>query len=113
MSKHQNEVFFELRRYNVKQDQLERWVKYMDDVIIPYQRSKGMIVVGSFSVPEENQYIWIRRFESEADRVQRYKETYETDYWVNEAKPLVDEMLDREKCMIITRLHPSALSIIR
>jgi len=106
-------MFFELRQYSIKEGQMERWVKWMDEVLIPYQVSNGMVVVGSWFASEENQYIWIRRFESEAERERLYAEVYENDYWRLEAKPLVDEMLDRDKGLTITRMQASPLSILR
>jgi len=106
-------MFFELRQYYIKKDQMQRWVKWMDEVLIPYQASKGMVIVGSWFITEEDKYVWIRRFESEADCQRLYAAVYETDYWKNEAKPIVDEMLDRERGLNISRMQASPLSILR
>ncbi len=106
-------MFFELRQYYIKKDQMQRWVKWMDEVLIPYQASKGMIIVGSWFMAEEDQYVWIRRFESEEDCKRLYAAVYETDYWKNEAKPIVDEMLDRERGLNVKRMQASPLSILR
>ena len=106
-------MFFELRQYRIKPGQMERWVKFMDEVLIPFQSSKGMVIVGSFvSQDEADLYVWIRRFEDEADKERLYKAVYESDAWLNEYKPLVGEMNDREKIMV-TRIAPTARSIIR
>ncbi len=105
-------MFFELRQYRVKNGQRERWAQLMEEKIIPFQISKGMVVMGSFVAPEEpDLYVWIRRFESEEERVRLYKAVYETDYWRNEIAPLADEMLDRER-MVITRLEPTPKSVM-
>ena len=62
-------MFFELRQYRIFPGQRDAWVKYMEEVIMPFQISKGMVVVGSFVAQEEDDlYIWIRRFESEEER---------------------------------------------
>lgn len=106
-------MFFELREYQIKKGQMERWVKWMDEILIPFQASKGMVIVGSWFVSEEDKYIWIRRFESEEECTRLYKEAYENDFWLLEAKPLVDEMLDREKGLKVTRMQASPLSILR
>ena len=91
-------MFFELRQYRIFPGQREAWVKYMEEVIIPYQASKGMVIVGSFvAQQEEDLYIWMRRFESEEERVALYKAVYETDTWKNEIAPKVGEMLDRRR----------------
>jgi hypothetical protein len=105
-------MFFELRQYRIKNGQRERWVKIMEEEIIPFQVSKGMVVVGSFIAPEEpDLYIWIRRFESEEERVRLYKASYETEHWQKVIKPKCDEILDRER-MVITRIEATSRSVI-
>lgn len=85
----------------------------MEEEIIPFQISKGVVVIGSFIAEEEEDlYIWIRRFKNEAERERLYKEIYESDYWVNNITPQADEMLDREK-MKITRLEATPKSVIQ
>ena len=62
-------AFFELRQYRIKDGRMNEWVEFMETEIIPYQVSKGMVVVGSFVAEEEEDlYIWIRRFENEEER---------------------------------------------
>ena len=106
-------MFFELRQYRIKDGKRERWIKLMEEKIIPFQISKGMVVIGSFVDQEqEDHYIWMRRFASEKEREQLYQAVYESDYWQNEIAPQVNEMLDREKT-IITRLEGTPKSVIR
>ena len=106
-------MFFELRLYRVKDGQRDRWVKLMEEKIIPFQVSKGMVVTGSFIGQEEDDlYVWMRRFESEQEREWLYKEVYGSDYWQNEIDPQVAEMLDREKT-IVTRLEATPKSVIQ
>jgi hypothetical protein len=106
-------MLFELRQYRMKPGQRERWVKFMDEVIIPYQISKGMVIVASFAGEEEDDlYVWIRRFDSEEERVRLYKEVYENDYWQKEVAPQVGEMIDRSRT-VVTRLTPTPKSVIR
>ncbi|MBU0734762.1 MAG: NIPSNAP family protein [Proteobacteria bacterium] len=106
-------MFFELRQYRIKNGQRARWVKLMEETIIPFQVSKGVVVIGSFIAQEEEDlYVWIRRFESEAERERLYKEIYESDYWIDEVKPQANEMLDRER-MQNTRLEATPKSVIQ
>jgi hypothetical protein len=106
-------MFFELRQYRMKPGQRERWAKFMEEKIIPFQVSKGMVVIGSFlGQEEEDLYVWIRRFESEEERKQLYKEVYESDYWKNEISPKVSEMIDRE-AIKVTRLEATPKSVIQ
>lgn len=106
-------MFFELRQYRIKNGQRARWVQIMEEMIIPFQVSQGMVVVGSFvGEQEDDLYVWIRRFESEEERVHLYKAVYESDYWQNTVKPLADELLDRER-IVVTRIEPTVKSILR
>jgi hypothetical protein len=106
-------MFFELRQYRIKGGQRERWVKLMEEEIIPFQVSKGMVVVGSFvGQEEEDLYVWIRRFEDEEERERLYDDVYESDYWKNEIRPQIDEMLDRET-MNVTRIEATPKSVIQ
>ena len=106
-------MFFELRQYRTKPGQRENWVKFMEEEIIPFQVSKGMVIAGSFVSPEEDDlYIWVRRFDGEAEREQLYKAVYESDHWKNEIAPRIPEMMDRER-MKVTRIEPTAKSVIR
>jgi hypothetical protein len=85
----------------------------MEEVVIPFQISKGMVVVASFvGEAEEDLYVWIRRFTDEAQREQVYKAVYESDHWKNELSPQVGEMLDRTKT-VVTRLNPTPHSVIQ
>ena len=73
-------MFFELRQYNIKSGKREDWIQLMEEEILPFQLSKGMVVVGSFvsEKPEEDGdlYVWIRRFESEDQRENLYRLVY-------------------------------------
>jgi hypothetical protein len=85
----------------------------MEEKIIPFQISKGMVVIGSFVGQEKDDlYVWMRRFASEEERERLYRAVYESDYWQNEIAPEVGEMLDREKT-IVTRLEATPKSVIQ
>ncbi len=104
-------MFFELRQYRCKPGQRTRWARFMDEVIIPMQVSRGMVVVGSFVAPQEDDlYVWIRRFESEAEREALYKAVYDTNEW-KALGPQIDEMLDRSS-IVVTRLEPTPKSVL-
>ena len=106
-------MFFELRQYRTLPGQREAWVKFMEEVIIPFQISKGMVVAGSFvGQQEDDLYVWIRRFDSEEQRVALYEAVYETDVWKNEIAPKVGEMLDRSRT-VVTRIEPTPKSVLR
>jgi hypothetical protein len=106
-------AFYELRQYKVLPGMLDGWVKIMEEEIIPFQVSKGMVICGSFrGETDPSIYIWLRRFESEEQRVALYKAVYETEYWKTEIGPRVPEYLDRES-NVITRIIPTAKSTMQ
>ena len=105
-------MFLELRQYTTHPSQRNNWVKFMEEVIIPFQVSKGMVIVGSFvGEQDENLYVWIRRFESESERERLYEAVYQSDEWVNTIAPKIPEMLDRDK-IVVTRIEPTPASVI-
>jgi hypothetical protein len=106
-------MFFELRQYHVRPGQRENWVKCMEEEIIPFQVKMGMVILGSF-VGEEDEsiYVWIRRFESEAERKRLYDAVYQSDYWKNEISPKVPTLIDREQIRV-TRIVATPRSVIQ
>jgi hypothetical protein len=106
-------MFFELRQYRMRPGQRENWIKYMEEVIIPFQSSKGMVIVGSFvGQQEDDLYVWIRRFDSEEQREQQYHDVYQSDEWKNRIGPPIGDLIDREQTKV-TRLEPTAKSVLR
>jgi hypothetical protein len=91
-------AFFELRQYTIRPGKMAEWLELMENEIIPFQVSKGAVICGSFRGEEDDSvYVWIRRFESEAERERLYEEVYQSDYWKNDVSPRVGELIDREK----------------
>jgi hypothetical protein len=90
-------MFFELREYRIRNGQRDSFARLMDETIIPFQKSRGMIVIGSFvSVEEDDLYVWIRKFESEEERKRLYDAVYGDPFWQNEIKAAMGDMLIRE-----------------
>jgi hypothetical protein len=106
-------AFYELRQYHVRKGKMAEWLKLMEQEIIPFQVSKGMIITGSFRGEEDDSvYIWIRRFRNEAERKRLYKAVYETDHWKNEISPRVGNLLDRSK-INVQRIVPTSKSTVQ
>ena len=109
----ESEMLFELRQYRIKDGLRDEWVKLMEEKVIPFQVLKGVVVVGSFIASEEKDlYVWIRRFDSEAERKRLYDEIYTSEFWIKEVKPAADKMLDRES-ILNTVLEATPKSVIR
>ncbi len=106
-------MFFELREYRTLPGKRQDWVHYMEQVIIPFQVGKGMVILGSFVGQEEDDlYIWIRRFEDEAERERLYEAVYESDTWKNDIGPKIPDMMDRSK-IVVRRIEASSRSAIQ
>jgi hypothetical protein len=110
----ENDVaFYELRQYHVRPGKMQQWLKLMEEEIIPFQVSKGMVICGSFrGETDESVYVWIRRFESEAQREALYKGVYDTDFWKTKIGPQIPDLLDRDK-MVVTRIVPTTRSTMQ
>ena len=106
-------AFYELRQYKVLPGKLDGWVKMMEEEIIPFQIARGMVICGSFrGETDASVYVWLRRFESEAQRETLYKAVYESDYWKTEIAPRVPEYLDRPN-IVVTRIVPTPKSTVQ
>ncbi len=106
-------AFYELRQYHVRPGKIAEWVRMMEEEIIPFQVSKGMVICGSFQGEgDDSVYVWLRRFESEAQREALYKAVYDSDEWKTKMAPRIPDLLDREK-MVVTRIVPTARSTMQ
>lgn len=103
-------MFYELRQYKIQPGQMDNWVDFMETTIIPFQVAQGMVITASFRGEEDDSvYIWMRRFESEEQRVALYAAVYESDTWKNEISPKVPTMIDRTAIQV-TRIVPTPKS---
>ncbi|MEZ0110103.1 hypothetical protein ABH920_004117 [Catenulispora sp. EB89] len=106
-------MFYEIRRYQVQPGRRDEWVRYMEDVVMPFQQSKGMTVTASFIDEEDDDgYVWIRRFEDEAEREALYAAVYDSDGWKDDIGPAVHKLLIVEKS-VVTRVVPTPASPLR
>ena len=106
-------MFYELRQYRSKPGRRAELAQYMEETIIPFQVARGMVITGAFTgEKEEDLYVWIRRFESEAEREKLYAAVYQDPEWVSTIGPKVGEYLDRDK-IVVTRLEPMPKSVLR
>jgi hypothetical protein len=106
-------AFYELRQYKVRPGMLEAWVKIMEEEIIPFQVSKGMVITDSFQgETDPSVYVWLRRFDSEEQRVALYAAVYESEFWKTQIAPKVPEYLDRSG-IVVTRIVPTPKSTVQ
>lgn len=103
-------MLYELRQYTAKPGQRAALVRVMEKEVIPFQVSKGMVILGSFiSEQDDDGYIWIRRFKNEAEREKLYKDVYQSEHWTKVIAPKIGPLLDRES-INVRRMIPTAKS---
>ena len=103
-------AFYELRQYTIRPGKMAEWLKLMEDEIIPFQVSKGAVITASFrGETDDSVYVWIRRFESEAEKERLYKAVYESDHWKTVISPKVGELIDRS-AINVQRIVPTRMS---
>lgn len=104
-------MFYELRQYKVLPGKMDAWIAFMEGTIIPFQVAQGMIITGSFRGEQDDSvYVWLRRFESEAERERLYAAVYDSDMWKNEIGPRVVELIDRGS-IEVQRIVPTPRSV--
>ncbi|MFE2409893.1 NIPSNAP family protein [Kitasatospora sp. NPDC059408] len=106
-------MHYEIRRYQAQPGRRDEWVRYMEDVVIPFQAGLGMDVIASFvDDRDEDGYVWIRRFEDDAQSEALHAAVYGHDRWKNEIGPVVYGLLIPEKS-VVTRVTPTPASPLR
>ena len=103
-------AFYEVRQYTIRPGKMMAWLELMEGEILPFQISKGMVVTASFRGEDDDSvYIWLRRFESEAERVRLYAAVYESEHWQTQIRPRIGELMDREQIKVL-RVVPTSIS---
>ena len=105
-------MFYEIRRYQTEPGRRDEWLRYMENVVIPYQQSKGMTITASFVDDEDpDGYVWIRRFDDEAHRAALYAATHDHPRWIDEIFPAVADLLLIDRT-VVTRAVPTRTSAL-
>ncbi len=103
-------AFYELRQYKIRPGKMEAWVKYMEEEIMPFQIGKGMVITGSYrGETDDSVYVWMRRFENEAERERIYAAVYQSEHWKTVMSPIVGSLIERET-IVVQRLVPTKAS---
>ena len=50
---------FQLRRYRIRQGCLDEFVTVWREQLVPLRESFGFVIVGAWTIPEENEFVWI------------------------------------------------------
>jgi hypothetical protein len=68
---------FEVRVYTIAAGSMGPFVKWMEGVT-RWQESVGMHIVGQFAAPDQNRYVWIRKYADEGARKKLFAAVYES-----------------------------------
>ena len=72
-----------LRTYDIKEGQLDSWLKVFNENIIPLLNEHGIKVESTWVSEDGSQFIWIRSYgESESDIEAKEAAFYGSDWWV-------------------------------
>lgn len=106
-------MFFELRQYAIRPGKQAEWVDLMETEIIPFQVAQGMVILGSWVGEEDDSvYVWLRRFQDEAERERLYEAVYDSDHWKNVIGPKIPDLMDRDRIQV-TRIQATPKSGIQ
>jgi quinol monooxygenase YgiN len=106
-------MLFELRTYQAQPGRRADLVRIMEEEIIPFQASKGVVIVGSFIDEEKpDTYVWIRRFNDEDHRKELYAAVYQSEFWTEVIAPQMVDIIDRPTIQV-SRLIATPTSVIR
>ncbi|GAB3806528.1 hypothetical protein GCM10028798_29600 [Humibacter antri] len=101
----------EIRRYVAHPGRRGALADYMDRVVIPFVRAHGVQVTASLvDQNDADAYIWIRSFQDEDDRVEKYRMIYQDPEWVGDIEPVVRELMDFERAVIATATPTVAIA---
>ena len=103
-------MLYELRQYQATPGNRAALVKMMEEEVIPFQISKGMVILGSFEGEDNpDTYVWMRRFKDEEERRELYRAVYKSDEWTNDLSGRIAPLLI-EEAIKVTRLTPTPKS---
>jgi hypothetical protein len=106
-------MLYELREYTVKKGKMKQWLKLMEEEIMPFQVSQGMVIPACFTAPKKRDaFVWLRRFKNEQERKRLYRKVYESDHWKNVLQPKIDKVLDIP-AIVVTRMVPTPRSVLQ
>ena len=81
-------AFFELREYKIRRGKKTAWLKMFDEEVMPFEVARGIVPCGLWhGETDESVFIWMRRFNSEKERVRLCAAVYSDPYWLEELAP--------------------------
>ena len=76
----------QVRIYTINRGMLDSWIKLFNDKIVPTSAKYGVHVVGAWANRPQNEFIWVRKFESE-DKLKVYENSPERAAYTGQTGP--------------------------
>lgn len=87
-------MIIELRTYTARPGRRDDWVRFMHEVVVPFQTSQGMEILGLFTdESDDDVFVWMRRFSDELQMATLRDLVYDSTVWREEIAPRVSEFL--------------------
>ena len=65
-----------MRIYTINRGMLDSWITMFNEKIVPTSAKYGVKVIGAWANRPQNEFIWVRRFESD-EALKRYEDSPE------------------------------------
>jgi quinol monooxygenase YgiN len=78
----------QVRIYTVNRGMLDAWVKHFNENIVPTSAKFGVRVLGAWVNRPQNEFIWVRTFESE-EALQKYEKSPERAAYLDTNRELL------------------------
>ncbi len=103
--------------WTVLPGKMDAWLELMEGEFIPFAVSHGMNLTAASrgedrGEEDETVYVWMRRFESEAERERVDAAVYGSDTMKNDIGPRVSDVLAPDG-HVVTRVVPTPASLTR
>jgi len=76
----------QVRIYTINRGMLDSWIKVFNEKIVPTSAQYGVRVVGAWVNRPQNEFIWVRTFDTEAT-LERYEKSPERAAYLGETSP--------------------------
>ena len=106
-------MLYELRQHRVRKGKMKQWLRLMEQEIMPFQVSQGMVIPAGFTAPgDAGLSVWLRRFRNEAERKRLSRKVYQSDHWKKTLAPKISAVLHTES-IVVTQLVPTPRSVLQ
>ena len=100
----------ELRQYTMKPGRRGDLIRLFDREFVESQEAVGMRIVGQFrNLQDQDQFVWLRGFESMESRRSALRAFYGGPVWARHRKAANDTMIDASNVLLLRPLRPSTV----